>query len=85
MEEKQDVQLSEFSIQLGLAVDKYINAAVSRIMFLESKIIEYYKKTDSKEFAEFFDIKEELPNDKQEEAPTKPPIPEKKPKMRVVK
>jgi hypothetical protein len=85
MEDK-DVKLSDFSIQLGLAVDRYIESAINRIVFLETKIIEYYKKTNSEEYREFFQINVEEPKEpKEEQIPAKSTISEKKPKMRVVK
>lgn len=87
MEEK-DIKLSDFSIQLGLAVDQYIETAIKRIMFLEAKIIEYYKKTGSVEFKEFFEISEqnttEVINHGLDEV-TKEEKPVKKSKMKIVK
>lgn len=77
----EEVKLSEFSQEVGKTIDSYVNSALLRIQWLESKIIEWLKLTNDEKFQEFFGISITKP----EETPTKPPIPEKKPKMKVIK
>jgi hypothetical protein len=80
----EEIKLSEFSIKLGEAVDNYVSTAIARIVFLENKIIEYYKLTNDEKYKEFFEIQFN-------ETPIEEPVndivkePKKKSKMRIVK
>ena len=74
----EEVKLSEFSQEVGKAIDSYANSALLRIQWLESKIIEWLKLTNDEKFKEFFGI-----NVVEPEQPEEKKV--KKPKMRVIK